>query len=73
MCYKIKSNTGLNINEYIRLSRLKRAAELLASGKFRVNEVADMVGFASSSYFSANFQKQFNISPSAFVKNLNLK
>lgn len=70
---KIKSNTGLNINEYIRLSRLKRAAELLASGKFRVNEVADMVGFASSSYFSANFQKQFNISPSAFVKNLNLK
>ena len=67
---KIKSNTGLNISEYIRLSRLKRAAELLASGKYRVNEVADMVGFASSSYFSANFQKQFNVSPSAFVKNL---
>lgn len=70
---KIKSNTGLNISEYIRLSRLKRAAELLASGKYRVNEVADMVGFASSSYFSANFQKQFNVSPSAFVKNLNSK
>lgn len=70
---KIKSNTGLNINEYIRLSRLKMAAELLASGKYRVNEVADMVGFASSSYFSANFQKQFNISPSAFLKNLNSK
>jgi len=70
---KIKANTGLNINEYIRLSRLKRAAELLASGKYRVNEVADMVGFSTSSYFSANFQKQFNISPSAFVKNLNSK
>lgn len=70
---KIKSNTGLNINEYIRLSRLKMAAELLASGKYRVNEVADMVGFSSSSYFSANFQKQFNVSPSAFVKNLNTK
>lgn len=70
---KIKANTGLNINEYIRLSRLKRAAELLASGKYRVNEVADMVGFASSSYFSANFQKQFNVSPSTFVKNVRSK
>lgn len=70
---KIKANTGLNINEYIRLSRLKRAAELLASGKYRVNEVADMVGFASSSYFSSNFQKQFNVSPSTFVKNLSSK
>lgn len=68
---KIKANTGLNINEYIRLSRLKRAAELLASGKYRVNEVADMVGFSSASYFSSNFQKQFNVSPSTFVKNLN--
>lgn len=67
---KIKANTGLNINEYIRLSRLKRAAELLATGNYRVNEVADMVGFSSSSYFSSIFQKQFNMSPSAFMKKL---
>lgn len=67
---KIKANTGLNINEYIRISRLKRAAELLATGNYRVNEVADMVGFSSSSYFSSNFQKQFNMSPSAFMKKL---
>lgn len=67
---KVKTNTGLNINEYIRLSRLKMAAELLASGKYRVNEVADVVGFSSASYFSTNFQKQFNMTPSAFVKSL---
>lgn len=67
---KVKANTGMNVSEYIRVFRLKRAAELLASKQYRVNEVADMVGFSSSSYFSSNFQKQFNISPSAFVKNL---
>ena len=67
---KVKANTGLNINEYIRLCRLKQAAELLSSLKYRINEVAYMVGFSSPSYFATSFQKQFNISPSAFVKNL---
>lgn len=67
---KVKSNTGLNINEYIRVCRLKQAAEMLSSQKYRVNEVADMVGFSSPSYFATSFQKQFNISPSNFVKQL---
>ena len=67
---KVKANTGLNINEYIRLCRLKQAAEMLSSQKYRINEVAYMVGFSSPSYFATSFQKQFNISPSAFVKSL---
>ena len=67
---KVKANTGMNVNEYMRLCRLKRAAELLATKQYRINEVADMLGFSSSSYFAAMFQKQFNISPSAFVKSL---
>ena len=67
---KVKANTGMNVNEYVRLCRLKRAAELLATQQYRINEVADMLGFSSSSYFAANFQKQFNVSPSEFVKSL---
>jgi len=67
---KIKSNTGLNTNEYIRLCRLKKAADMLSSQEYRINEVAYLTGFSSPSYFATSFQKQFNISPSAFVKNL---
>ncbi len=67
---KVTANTGLNINEYIRVSRLKKAAEMLASRKYRISEVAYMTGFSSPSYFATCFQKQFDISPSAFVKNL---
>lgn len=65
---KVKANTNLNINEYIRLVRLKRAAELLSEGKYRINEVAYLVGFSSPSYFASKFQKQFNLSPSEFAK-----
>ena len=67
---KVTANTGLNINEYIRVSRLKKAAEMLSSQKYRISEVAYMTGFSSPSYFATCFQKQFNVSPSAFVKGL---
>ncbi len=67
---KVKANTGLNINEYIKICRLKKAAELLATNKHRINEVAYLTGFSSPSYFTTSFQKQFQISPSTFVKNL---
>ena len=67
---KLKANTGLSINENIRGCRLKQAAELLSSQKYKINEVAFMTGFSSPSYFATCFQKQFNLSPSEFVKNL---
>ena len=67
---KVTANTGLNINEYIRVSRLKKAAEMLSSQKYRISEVAYMTGFSSPSYFATCFQKQFNVSPSSFVKGL---
>lgn len=67
---KLKANTGLSINEYIRVCRLKQSAELLSSQKYKINEVAFMTGFSSPSYFATCFQKQFNLSPSEFVKNL---
>ncbi len=67
---KVTANTGLNINEYIRVCRLKKAAELLSTRKYRISEVAYQTGFSSPSYFATCFQKQFNISPSAFMKSL---
>lgn len=65
---KVKANTGLNINEYIRVCRLKKAAELLSEQKYHTKEVAYMVGFTSLSYFTKSFKKQFNISPSSLLK-----
>lgn len=64
---KIRSLVDLTPNDLIRVTRLKNAAQLLSSGKYRVNEVCFMVGFNGSSYFSKCFQKQFGMSPSEFV------
>ncbi|MFZ2287487.1 MAG: two-component regulator propeller domain-containing protein [Bacteroidales bacterium] len=63
---KVKALTDLNSVEYIRLTRLKKAAELLSDGNFRINEISYLVGFSSPSYFATSFQKQFGISPSQF-------
>ena len=65
---KIKGLTGLTPVEFIRLIRLKKAAELLAEGDYRVNEVCYMVGFNKPSYFSSQFKKQFGILPKDFVQ-----
>ena len=64
---KMKGVLDLTPNEYLRLERLKRAAQLLKEGESRINEICYMVGFNSSSYFSKCFQKQFGVLPKDFV------
>lgn len=65
---KIKANTGMSTLEYVRVCRLKKAASLLAEKRYRVNEVAYLVGYSSPSYFTKHFQAQFGVKPSEFVK-----
>lgn len=67
---KIKGVSNLTPNELINLSRLKKAAELLAEGKYKINEVANMVGYNVNSNFSRDFNKQFGVSPSEYLNNL---
>ena len=64
---KIKGVLDLSPNEYLRLERLKKAAQLLKEGENRVNEICYMVGFNSPSYFAKCFQKQFGVLPKEFV------
>ena len=65
---KVKADTGMTVNEYVRICRLKKAVELLAENNYRINEVAYLVGFSSPSYFTLSFQKQFGKLPSEFTK-----
>jgi signal transduction histidine kinase/ligand-binding sensor domain-containing protein/DNA-binding response OmpR family regulator len=65
---KIKGISEIMPNDFIRIIRLKRAAEMLKEGKYKVNEVCYMVGFQSNSHFTKAFYKQFGILPKDFVK-----
>lgn len=64
---KVKTLLDMTPNELIHLMRLRKAAELLSSKNYRVNEVCYEVGFNSPSYFAKCFQKQFGVSPKDFA------
>ncbi len=64
---KIKGVLDMTPNDYLRLERLKTAAQLLKDKRYHINEVCYMVGFSSTSYFSKCFQKQFGVLPKNFV------
>ena len=66
---KIKGVIKLTPNEFIKLIRLKKAAELLLEKNYRINEICVLVAFNSSSYFTKSFQKQFGVLPKEYAKN----
>lgn len=65
---KIRAISDLTPNELIKISRLKKAAELLLQGNMKIYEISDAVGFSSQSYFWSAFIKQFGVSPSKYAK-----
>lgn len=65
---KLKGITDLTPNEMINITRLKKAVLLLKENHMNVNEVAGVVGYTSATHFGRNFQKQFGVLPSEFLK-----
>ena len=65
---KMKDLTGQTPHDFIRKVRLKKAAELLQTGKMNVSEVTYTCGFSSPTSFSALFKKVYGVSPSQYSK-----
>jgi len=63
---KIKALTGQTVNDFVRMIRLKRAAQLLEQKNHNINEVAYMVGFADVNYFRKCFKEQFKYTPKEY-------
>ena len=64
---KLKSLTGLSINQFIRSIRLKRAAQILSQDASSIKEVMFQVGFSNSSYFTRAFKEEFNCTPKEYA------
>ena len=64
---KIKDLSNLSPNELINIARLKKAAELLQSGEYKIYEISEIVGYKSQTSFGRNFQKQFKMTPSEYM------
>lgn len=63
---KIKQYSDLSILELTRNIRLKKAAELLATQQYSVQEVAEMVGFNDTATFRKRFTEQYGVTPSQY-------
>jgi signal transduction histidine kinase/ligand-binding sensor domain-containing protein/DNA-binding response OmpR family regulator len=63
---KLSSLAGKTPIEFIRVIRLKRAAQLLKESRLTVSEIAYEVGFNNPKYFRKYFKDEFGVLPSQY-------
>ena len=63
---KIKQFSDCSILELTRTIRLKKAAELIRTQQYSVQEVAELVGFNDTATFRKRFTEQYGTTPSQY-------
>lgn len=58
-----KQDMGETLSEYLLRIKIERAAALLKEGRYKIGDIAGMVGYSASSYFSIAFKKFTGCSP----------
>lgn len=66
LCKVYKTETGITINTHITNLRMEKAKELLLNRNLKLYEVASMVGYKDSNYFSRVFKKYYGMNPSEY-------
>lgn len=58
-----KRETGQTFSSYLTQCRLAKAQRLLETGKYKISEVSELVGYQSVSYFSRTFKRLMGRTP----------
>lgn len=66
-----KSYTGKNIFDYLIRTRMEKAKVFLKDERFKVYEVAQMVGYKNNAYFTVVFKAYVNMTPNEYRKKYN--
>lgn len=64
---KFKNSTGLTYLDFLNKYRVQKAIKLLETGKYKVYEVSDKVGFSDYKHFNSVFKRYTNRAPSDFI------
>ncbi|MDA3880837.1 MAG: ATP-binding protein [Prolixibacteraceae bacterium] len=70
---KLVALTGKTPIEYIRIMRIRRAAQLLEKSQLTVMEVAYKVGFNDPRYFTKHFKHEYEMTPTQYIKKMTSK
>jgi AraC-like DNA-binding protein len=65
---KLVALTGKSPVEFIRLLRIKRAAQLLEKSQMTIAEVSNEIGIPNIKFFTKYFKAEYNMLPSQYVK-----
>jgi AraC family transcriptional regulator len=63
-----KESTGKTPHHYVVEARVRKAKELLTTGKFTISEVAYQVGFVDQSHLTRHFKGIFGLPPKKLLK-----
>ncbi|WP_404429555.1 response regulator [Sutcliffiella horikoshii] len=66
-----KNHVGQNFSDYLNCLRMENAKKFLKDPQLKIIDVAHLVGFSNSGYFSTVFKKQFGYSPADYRKSIN--
>lgn len=66
-----KDEVGKGFSEYLTELRIEKAKALLAEDKYKLYEIAEMVGYSSGSYFGTVFKKVTGMKPQRYVGECN--
>ncbi|WP_367567317.1 AraC family transcriptional regulator [Lacrimispora sp.] len=60
--------TGLSVNEYRNLARMRKAQKLLKNSRYSITEISGLLGFESVTYFERVFKKHCAATPLKYRK-----
>ncbi len=65
-CYLFRGTTGLSFGDFMRRTRLSRAAQLLRHTEMSVEAIAQQMGFVDGSHLSRSFKRAYGDAPGKY-------
>ena len=63
---RFKEKFGEGFVDYLTDIRMRKAAEWLREDRFKIHQIAELVGFENATYFGTVFRKKFGVTPSQY-------
>ena len=62
-----KKETGISLSDYILKSKLETARNMLLYSEYSPGQISEILGFASQSYFTERFRKEYGLPPAKYT------